>query len=99
MILYLLHRLPWVPKLRSPPATVWKRLGLLLTVSASALLGTLPITLYYFNETSLIGLLVNCVMVPLVGVVVVPLVSDRPELAGIRDAARFDDLLEQDADA
>lgn len=73
VILYLLHRLSWVPKLRSPPATVWKKLGLLLTVSASALLGTLPITLYYFNETSLIGLLVNCVMVPLVGFVVVPL--------------------------
>jgi acetoacetyl-CoA synthetase len=31
-------------------------------------------------------------------VVVVPLVSERPDLAGIRDAARFDDLLVQDAE-
>lgn len=73
VILYMLKKLPFVLKLRSGPLTVLKRLALFLVVSAAAILGTLPITLYYFNQTSLIGLFSNCLLVPLVGFLVVPL--------------------------
>ncbi len=72
-ILYILKHLPFVVKLRSGPPKVYKRPALFLFVSAAAILGTLPITLYYFNQTSLIGILTNCVMVPLIGFLVVPL--------------------------
>jgi competence protein ComEC len=72
-IFYMLRKLPFVLKLRSGPLTVWKRLALFLLVSAAAILGTLPITLYYFNQTSLLGLFSNCLFVPLVGFLVVPL--------------------------
>jgi len=72
-ILYVLRKLPIVLKLRSSPLTVWKRLTLFVLVSAAAILGTLPITLYYFNQTSLIGVVTNCLFVPLVGFLVVPL--------------------------
>lgn len=72
-ILYMLKHLPFVIGLRRGPPTVYKRLALFLLVSAAAIMGTLPITLYYFNQTSLIGILTNCVMVPLTGFVVVPL--------------------------
>ncbi len=72
-ILYILNNLLVVSRLRSHPSTALKRLGLFLIVSAAAILGTLPISLYYFNQTSLIGLIANCIMVPLVGFIVVPI--------------------------
>jgi competence protein ComEC len=72
-ILYMLKHVPIAIELRRGPPTVYKRLALFLLVSAAAILGTLPITLYYFNQTSLIGILTNCFMVPLVGFLVVPL--------------------------
>jgi competence protein ComEC len=72
-ILYVLEHLPFVGALRRGPTTVFKRLGLFLLVSAAAILGTLPITLHYFNQTSLIGIFTNCVMVPVIGFLVVPL--------------------------
>ena len=72
-ILYALKNFVFVSQLRSGPRKVWKRLALFLLVSAAAIFGTLPITLYYFNQTSLIGLFTNCLMVPIVGFLVVPL--------------------------
>jgi competence protein ComEC len=72
-ILYMMEHFPFVIGLRRGPLTVYKRLTLFLLVSAAAILGVLPITLYYFNQTSLIGILTNCLMVPLVGFLVVPL--------------------------
>ncbi len=42
-------------------------------VSLMAIVGTLPLTLYYFNQVSLVGLLANSIAVPLIGFVVVPL--------------------------
>lgn len=50
-----------------------RRAGALLLVSLSAILGTLPLALFYFNETSLIGLLSNLIIVPIIGSGVVPL--------------------------
>jgi len=52
---------------------VCHRCRLFLFVSLFAILGTLPITMLFFNQVSLIGLLSNCLMVPLVGFLVVPI--------------------------
>jgi competence protein ComEC len=46
---------------------------LFLLVSFFATWGTLPLTALYFNLVSLVGLLANCFVVPLVGYLVVPL--------------------------
>jgi competence protein ComEC len=43
-----------------------------LLVSLLAICGTLPLVMFYFNQISLIGLLANFVVVPLVGFVVIP---------------------------
>jgi competence protein ComEC len=42
-------------------------------VSFFAILGTLPLAMFYFNQISLVGLLANFIFVPLIGFVVVPL--------------------------
>ena len=49
-----------------------RRLLVFLWVSILAILGTLPLVMRYFNEVSLVGPLVNLLVVPLVGMVVVP---------------------------
>jgi competence protein ComEC len=45
----------------------------ILLVSIFALLGTLPLTMYYFNQISLLGPFANLILVPLLGFVAVPL--------------------------
>jgi competence protein ComEC len=72
-ILYMLDRVSFVIQLKRRPATLIKRVALFLCASASAILGTFPIALYYFNQVSLVGILTNCFMVPLIGFIVVPL--------------------------
>jgi competence protein ComEC len=72
-ILYVLKNLSCMFKFRNPPHRGLKRLALFLVVSTTAVLGTLPVTLYYFNQVSLIGPVTNCLMIPLVGFLVVPL--------------------------
>ena len=49
-----------------------KRLLAFLWVSTLATAGTLPLVLYYFNQVSLMGLLTNLVVVPVVAMLVVP---------------------------
>ena len=44
-----------------------------LMVSIFALLGTLPLAMFYFNQISLVGLFANFIFVPLIGFLVVPL--------------------------
>ena len=56
----------------SPLAPFLKRPVQFLVVSLAAMLGTLPLTLLYFNQMSFIGLAGNCIMVPLVGFGAVP---------------------------
>ncbi|MFH2046309.1 MAG: DNA internalization-related competence protein ComEC/Rec2 [Pseudomonadota bacterium] len=41
-------------------------------VSFFAIIGTLPLVMYYFNQISLVGLVTNCIAVPLIGFVAVP---------------------------
>ncbi len=48
------------------------RLKTFVWVSALAILGTLPLVMTYFNQVSLIGLITNLAVVPLVGLLVVP---------------------------
>ena len=71
-IVYMMERFSFVTELRRNSSTIYTRLILFLFVSAAAILGTLPITLYYFNQTSLIGILTNCLLVPVIGFLVVP---------------------------
>jgi competence protein ComEC len=51
---------------------VWK-LICFFTVTLAATLGTLPLVMTVFQQVSLIAVLTNCVLVPLIGLVVVPL--------------------------
>jgi len=44
-----------------------------MSVSLYAIVGTLPLALYYFNQISLIGVVSNLVFIPLIGFGVVPL--------------------------
>lgn len=47
-----------------------KKLLLFLSVSFSAQIGTLPLTLFYFGKTSLVGLISNLIAIPVMGVIV-----------------------------
>ena len=58
-----------------------RRLLTFVWVSALAILGTLPLVLHYFNQASVVGLATNLIVVPLVGVVILP--------AGLLGAAVF----------
>jgi competence protein ComEC len=49
-----------------------RKLAGFFLVSLLAICGTLPLVMFYFNQISLIGLLANVVVVPLVGFVVIP---------------------------
>jgi competence protein ComEC len=50
-----------------------KQVGALFRVSLLAIGGTLPLVMYYFNQVSLVGILTNLILIPLVGFVVVPI--------------------------
>ncbi len=56
--------------------SIWKRLlrrlASFVWVSLLAIFGTLPLVLYYFNQVSVVGLAVNLIVVPAVGMVIVP---------------------------
>ena len=60
-----------------PPPPWWKKLlkkiTLSLLVTASATIGTIPLVTYYFNRISPWGIFANMIIIPLVGVVIVPL--------------------------
>jgi competence protein ComEC len=53
--------------------TLKKRLIDFLWVSVFAIGGTLPLVMFYFNQVSLVGVVANFIVVPLVGFTVVPL--------------------------
>ncbi|MEW6673364.1 MAG: ComEC/Rec2 family competence protein [Thermodesulfobacteriota bacterium] len=52
---------------------IWRRLLIFMLVSLLAVMGTLPLVMFYFNQVSLVGPLSNIVLIPLIGFVVVPL--------------------------
>ena len=58
--------------------TNWRRKALnkitiFFFVSVFATLGTLPLVMFYFNQISLVGILANLIVVPIIGFVAVPL--------------------------
>lgn len=73
-IIYGMARVPLTPLPLSVPVTsrVLRRFTLFVLVSVWATLGTLPLTMFYFNQVSLIGILSNCLFVPIIGFGVVP---------------------------
>ncbi len=50
-----------------------KKVYLFLLTSLFAILGTLPLLMFYFNQVSFVGLPANLFVVPLIGFIVVPL--------------------------
>ena len=79
-ILYLIPRLrefippsqDWSSRLPEARPSPWKRklvlyLGASLLTTAAAILGTGPVSAFYFNRISLVGFLANLVLVPLMG--------------------------------
>jgi len=73
-IIYGMARVPLTPLPLSVPVTsrVLRRFTLFVLVSIWATLGTLPLMMFYFNQVSLIGILSNCLFVPIIGFGVVP---------------------------
>lgn len=55
------------------PARVGATIATFFWVSFFAILGTLPLSMHYFNQVSCIGMLTNCIYIPLVGFITVPL--------------------------
>ncbi len=66
----------WPERMEGPPRGRYgkiSRRGLaFIRISAFAIVGTLPLVLHYFNQISTVGLAANLMVVPLVGLVVVP---------------------------
>jgi competence protein ComEC len=52
---------------------IGKKISSFFFVSLFAILGSLPLVMYYFNQASLVGLAANFILVPLIGFLVVPL--------------------------
>jgi competence protein ComEC len=72
-VLGIVHALPKIwPQPASGPRYLKKLLSF-MGVSLVALLSTLPLGMYYFNQASVIGVVSNLVAVPLIGFIVVPL--------------------------
>lgn len=73
-IIYGMARLPLTPQSLSEPVTsrALRKFTLFVLVSVWATLGTLPLTMFYFNQVSLIGIFSNCLFVPIIGFGVVP---------------------------
>lgn len=73
-IIYGMTQVPLAPLPLSAPvmSRISRKFILFVLVSVWAILGTLPLTMFYFNQVSLIGLLSNCLFVPIIGFGVVP---------------------------
>jgi competence protein ComEC len=50
-----------------------KKMSAFFFASLFAILGSLPLVMHYFNQISLVGLVANFILVPLIGFIVVPL--------------------------
>jgi competence protein ComEC len=78
-IIYGLSRLPplWPSGQNRTRKQKWSKAAIKLyyffMTSFFAVIGTLPLVMYYFNQVSLVGLPANIIFIPLIGFVVVPL--------------------------
>jgi competence protein ComEC len=57
---------------RNPISKLYEKLVIMAMVTFFATIGTAPLVMHYFNQVSLIGLLVNLIVVPVIGFTVVP---------------------------
>jgi len=77
-IIYGLSRIPtpWLSGQNNTRKKKWAKAAIKLyyffMTSFLAVLGTLPLVMYYFNQVSLVGLPANIIFIPLIGFVVVP---------------------------
>ncbi|MBI3811803.1 MAG: DNA internalization-related competence protein ComEC/Rec2 [Nitrospirae bacterium] len=58
---------------RSQIGLLWEKVRAYLSMTFAAGVSTLPLTAYYFNQVAWVGFLSNLIIVPLVGMVIVPL--------------------------
>jgi competence protein ComEC len=78
-IIYGLSRIQFRGLSGNHPAKIkWRHKALyqifiFILVSVFAVLGTLPLVMFYFNQISLIGILANLIIVPIIGFMAVPL--------------------------
>ncbi len=77
-IIYGLSRIPipWLSGQNRTRKQKWAKVAIKLyyffMTSFLAVLGTLPLVMYYFNQVSLVGIPANIIFIPLIGFVVVP---------------------------
>lgn len=76
---------PEEKKRRDIPGKIWRYMA----VSVFAFAGTWPLVAYYFNQLSLIGFLANAVLIPMVGMGVVPLGLGAALLSGISECLAY----------
>lgn len=76
-VIAIVGGMPVISRQNSPGGSMilrWKAKALtLMGLSLLAVLGTLPLSMLYFNQVSFIGIIANLVYIPLVGCVVLPL--------------------------
>jgi competence protein ComEC len=76
-VLAIMLGLPFFRRPETRKPAFWQRIAFRLiiffAITLMAIVGTLPLTLYYFNQVSLVGLIANGIGVPLIGFGVVPL--------------------------
>ena len=71
-----------------------KRFAQLLQVQCALFVGLLPLSLYYFSGTSVIGLLINLIAVPLVGVLLLPLLIFYSLISSLLDISGLLSLID-----
>jgi len=64
--------LPEVSKRNRFKGIVFRKMAAFFIVSVVAMLGTLPLVMFYFNRVSLVGVIANYILVPIIGFAVVP---------------------------
>jgi competence protein ComEC len=77
-VLAIIYGLSKIPKFRPSDSNRTRKktvikLYYFFATSFFAVLGTLPLVMYYFNQISLVGLPANIIFIPLIGFVAVPL--------------------------
>ncbi len=72
-IIYGVGRIRQAKKNRRGIQAVFDKLKMIIWVSIFATLGTAPFIMTYFHRISLVGPFVNCMMIPMIGFIVIPL--------------------------
>lgn len=72
---------------------LWKRIGLnlllYLIISAGTMVGTAPLVIYYFHQFPWVGIIANMIVIPLVGILVLPLGLVSAFISYLLDSSGF----------